>query len=546
MVNSSGVARIRAQLVTAILACSSFHALSFRTENKEHSEGAKECKSETVCVISANQPTAHSAGLPGLFEGCLRADPTTSVVALALQDFPGGEMPHYVKHLEGLDKSARFKLRHNLVLSGATGDGHFCYSHFAGGVLAGVAAGAGLGFKVGLLAHIAGPIIGFSVKALTTVSGAIVGGVAAHFASSAVGMNCGGVAVAVYSLRKVGVDFGVDAEDVLRTLNVETTATTKKGTVAARFTINGQQLVIVSTHGSEGVRGKKRKKGCDVADAEAIEREQKRVNTFVQSLQMINELRHSEVLEGGAAGVVWAGDFNSRSVYPSGPYAGCPIWPAGDDPAADLDSLKQGRSVLGSDDSGRLVTFASVLEGQHLTEADNLVCPTYSKALKSDELDENGWKQFQCRENEQAPMMHYRPDKPPSWVDRIFHSEEHEWLQCGPLHRISHESDHDAVLLTCRVDAGSSCSESATSMDELAEEHNARCCCTNIDDCHILRGDDLVRSWAPHRWFSGKSFCPGGSSALHHYQSFGLDEMPEACLDTLDGITDVDAGDVQN
>jgi len=370
--------------------------------------------------------------------------------------------------------------------------------------------------------------VGFSVKTLTTVVGAAVGAGAAHFASSAVGANCGGVGVVIYSLRKARIDFDAKGQDVIRTASTGTTATTRKGTVAGRFTVNGRQLVIASTHGAEGVRAKKRGTACpeEVKEKElALER--KRVEDFQTGLQLINELRQSAALE---AAVLWGGDFNPRSVEPVGPRAGCPIWPGGLDPDADLENLQQGRWVLGS--SEKLVTFASLLAGEDIEEVAGLQCPTYKKEKQTQEEDSTGAetpKQFRCLED--GTWMHYKVSHPPSWPDRIFQSVGQPWLKCGEVSRVAHISDHDALVSTCTVTPAENAAECGEVKEEL-EEKNARCCCSSEKDCRLLKDEELGASWKPWQW--REKVCPSG---LHMYtRFFEPDKFPEPCADALDGI----------
>eukprot|EP00929_Paragymnodinium_shiwhaense_P068352 TRINITY_DN3434_c1_g2_i1.p1 TRINITY_DN3434_c1_g2~~TRINITY_DN3434_c1_g2_i1.p1 ORF type:complete len:606 (+),score=97.74 TRINITY_DN3434_c1_g2_i1:76-1818(+) len=505
--------------------------------------GNKNCKTEVVCIVTSNQPFSHKGKdldpLPALMEECLQKDPAVSIVAFAFQDYQGNKFPHYVKKLPSLQKGTRFKLRHKIALSGDQGEGHFCYSYFAGGMTAGAAAGGAIGFKLGLMAHIAGPIVGFTVKTLTTVVGAIGGAAAAHFASKAFGANCGGVVVGMYSLRKVGVEFDMEAKDVIRTYQSERTATTKKGTIVVRFGINGRQLVVASTHGTQGVRGKDKGKACDPAGqkyAKGVENEKSRVEDFTESLKLINELRRTdEITKDDTAGVLWGGDFNPRSVQTTGPNAGCPIWPAEDkDDEENLKMLSTGKDVIGDG-----VTFSEVLDGQALNEAPGLQCPTYKKEKPKtrNKMDANDKteRQFTCQD-ETGPLMYYKASHPPSWTDRIFYSTDADWLTCSDTHRIPHNDDHDAVAVVCTVMPGQECDASRMSQEERAEEHDARCCCTNADDCHLLRQDKLKRSWNPRKWLKGAAFCPGGDTKLHHWMKFGMLEMPERCVDELEGI----------
>eukprot|EP00929_Paragymnodinium_shiwhaense_P068344 TRINITY_DN3434_c0_g1_i2.p1 TRINITY_DN3434_c0_g1~~TRINITY_DN3434_c0_g1_i2.p1 ORF type:complete len:145 (+),score=19.08 TRINITY_DN3434_c0_g1_i2:345-779(+) len=136
--------------------------------------------------------------------------------------------------------------------------------------------------------------------------------------------------------------------------------------------------------------------------------------------------------------------------------------------------------------------------------------------------------------------MYYKASHPPSWTDRIFHSTDAQWLKCSDTHRIAHKEDHDAVAVVCTVLPGQSCDRSKMSQEERAEELNARCCCatSSADSCHLLQEAELKRSWNPAKWHKGKAFCPGGDTHLHHYRAKGFEEMPEKCVDQLEGIDD--------
>lgn len=482
----------------------------------------------TICVVSTNAPFVHEGSIPELMQGCLDANNQTSIVLLAMQDYGGEELPHYIKNFKGIDASQRFKLRHTVALPGSeAGKGNFCYSRFAGGLAAGAAAGGLLGFKVGLIAHLGGPVIGFGVKTITTTVGAIAGGVAAQLASSQLGMNCGGVAVAVYSLRKVTVDFRSSDPFVAAGEATGTTATTKKGSVAMRVGINGRQLVVASTHGAEGLRVKDEKVSCPLSEAslpeeqekfqKGLKNERQRVADFKTGLRLINTLRNNSAAvqatgddnQAWNAAVIWGGDFNPRSVEMDGPARGCPMWPG------DLHKLQQSRDVLGSDEQGDLVTFSVLLENESLKEAADLVCPTYKKAAPEK-------ANFSCTENGQT--FHYKASHPPSWTDRIFHSDE-SWLRCDSLKRVVHKEDHDAVLLTCVVSPGSDCGAGS---EEEAEEQHSRCCCEDDGSCKVLDMEELARSWSPLRW--REAVCP---SPMHSWTRF-YEAMPDGCIDMLD------------
>jgi len=373
-------------------------------------------------------------------------------------------------------------------------------------------------------------VVGFTVKALTTVVGAVGGAAAAHAASGALGASCGGVAVVVYSLRKVEVEFDSKDPQALRTMGTGLTATTRKGTVAVRIGMNGHSLVLASTHGTEGVRAKERSAQCPAGSDEAeggLAEERRRVEDFRTALGLIGELR------GGGAGVLWGGDFNPRTVEPSGPRAGCPVWPRGAAFAVeDLARLESGRDILGSE-AGSLVTFSSLLEGSGLSEARGLRCPTYKKQKEKPSTDPDK-AQFQCAED--GHTMHYKASHPPSWTDRVFHSAAvTPWLQCGKLHRSVHVADHDGVLVTCRVQPGESCGGQKANVEEEEEEY-ARCCCQGAKgECRLMGEDELRTNWKPWKW--GKKVCPGGRGKWHYWKKYHA-HMPETCMDELEGVVD--------
>lgn len=420
------------------------------------------CKESAICIASANKELDHDATFRELFEGCLQANPSTEVVALALQDFPGGEIPKYISDLPGLDDN-RFKLRHQFMLTDKVGEGHFCYGKFAGGAWATAVLGTVAGAKVGVwwkgVGAIPGAIVGF-------FGGAIMG----HFGSSALGANCGGVSLIVYSLKKVKVSFDVqdgntfltqaanDSDDLSDDAEEDQTATTMKGTVAALFGVNGRSLVFASTHGTEGVRGKSQGTACPLAptaNLDALEKEvglraleQKRVRQFRRGLGRITALRQAT-----DAGVLWAGDFNPRTADHA---TGCPLWPRrGEEATAGLDRLQGGRDILGEDPAapGSLATFSGELAGTGLAEIQGLSCPTYKKmkAKKAKEAVAKGDSAaiFSCLEGSEE--MFYKPSHPPSWPDRIIGSVDVPWLKCGDSHRVAHKSDHDAILVACVV-----------------------------------------------------------------------------------------------
>lgn len=503
--------------LTALCFCLASSIREVRTE-----AGISPCEGDrTICVVSTNQPFAHEGGIPELMQRCIDSNKETSIVLLAMQDYGGENLPHYIKNFKGIDREHRFKLRHTVALPGSEeGKGNFCYSQFAGGVVAGAAAGGALGFKVGLLAHLGGPIVGCSVKAATTIIGAVAGGVVAKLASSTLGVNCGGVAVAVYSLRKVPVDFKMTDPYSAAAEVTATTSTTKKGSVAMRVSINGQKLVLASTHGNEGLRVKKEQDSCPLSAAslaeeqekfaKGIKNEIKRVEDFKLGLRLIQTLRQNQ-----NAAVIWGGDFNPRSVHIEGSAKGCPVFPGGST-EGDLEDLQRSRDVLGSNEDGNLVTFSELIKEERLKEAAGLVCPTYKKAAPKK-------TNFSCTEDGQT--FHYKASHPPSWTDRIFHSDE-AWLSCDSLKRVAHKEDHDAVLLTCVVSPGPDCSSDNKEEDE---EEQSRCCCdAQGGKCQVFQQAGLDRSWNPLQW--NKAVCPGG---LHRWSRYHQ-EMPASCIDMLD------------
>lgn len=411
------------------------------------------CQKETLCVVSANKLLDHDKTYMEAFKACMEASKDTSVVALALQDQTHADVPKYVKNVPGLEEGARFKLRHQVMLSHDVGEGRVCYFKFDGGVWATAVAGGVLGAKVGVFFKGVGAIPG-------TLLGFLGGAFAGKMAKKSLGVSCGGVSVAIYSLRKVDVGFDIndpklfssEGTGVNEEEELDRSWTTIKGTVAATFAINERQVVVASTHAAEGIRGKKKGSKCPAVgtesvsekDAELIEQERKRVRQFRSGLGKIQKLR--EMAEGAA--VVWAGDFNPRTADPA---TGCPLWPdPSEDPAAGLERLRAGRDVLGEDpkEPGKLASFTGLLKGTDIQEIEGLACPTYKK-----DKDNGKGDMFRCSES--GLDMYYKASHPASWPDRIFGSAREDskqpWLQCGRLHRVAHASDHDAVLVACDI-----------------------------------------------------------------------------------------------
>lgn len=351
----------------------------------------------------------------------------------------------------------------------------------------------------------------------------------------------------IYSLRKIGVSFDIKKPNLVRMYKSHSTATTKKGSVAATFGINGRQIVIASTHGTEGVRGKKRGSECPGSQQdndESLKKEDQRVKDFENGLAIIQTLCNGTTIDSKESAVLWGGDFNPRGVETEGEKTGCAIFPEGTDVEADLASLLASRDILGSrqTDPQRLVTFKDVLDSTnlHLQEAEGLRCPTYKKTFQKEENTmpkegEQQFKQFKCLEN--GSWMYYKVSHTPSWPDRIFHSYSRPWLECGDAHRVTHHSDHDAVLLTCVVKADETDSCPSHIQDEL-DELGARCCCKSTEDCKLLSQASLATSKQP--WKLLAKVCP---APYHNYKRFFDDKFPVACADDLNAyVTGISFG----
>ncbi|CAJ1370353.1 unnamed protein product [Effrenium voratum] len=353
-----------------------------------------------------------------MLTACLTADSATSVVIMALQDWQG-MIPLRTEDLPGGD----FKLRHQIALTTDAGEGHFCYSHLAGGFWAGAVMGAAVGGKVGAVGFWGGPLIGGVTSAFGAMAGAFAGGMVAKVVSGKAGANCGGVNLAVYSKRKVAVDIDVNDTDAVRAIRSSTTATTVKGTVAATFGISGRSLVMASTHGTEGVRGKKKAEPCQAAVAHPAERQ--RVLDFETALRSVNELRKNV----SKAAVLWGGDFNPRTVQPLGSQAGCPVWPNSGDPEEDLANLRAGQDILGVGTAGELVTFRQLLHDQSLSEVQGLKCPTYKKISAEDVKPD---KRTFGAKSTAAGCTTSHHIRPPGWIESFaaptlhgFNAEKH-------------------------------------------------------------------------------------------------------------------------
>jgi hypothetical protein len=447
------------------------------------------CETQSICFASSNRPLELAATPEESFKQfalkCLEVNPDTDVLALSFQDFPGGEIPKYLRGLPVRAGGERFKLRHQFVMQ-KDGVGKACYTKFDGGMVMGGLAGAGLGAKIGAVAT-------FKLAGLGAIPGAIIGGLSGMAIGSRVatasGIQCGGSAVIIYSLKKIEVLFEGDDNFATTVAMPKTlkdrffeagdhiTATTHKGSMAANFNINGRNVVIASTHGTEGVRGKKLGSPCGAGvptDSEkhaksyekAVRLEQLRVNDFRTARDMINTLRdvHPE-----PSAALWGGDFNHRSVDPLTGCARHPQAPDGSgfqgaleqDEEAALAWLEEGRDVLGDNpDAPGLTTFSDELTGTDFVEAlkneggrPSAGCPTYKKGEQkiAEGLEQS--EQFSCMED--GHINFYKVGWPPSWTDRIYFTSGLDWLQCSPLQKLVREDDHDSVLVNCVISSPS-------------------------------------------------------------------------------------------
>lgn len=260
----------------------------------------------------------------------------------------------------------------------------------------------------------------------------------------------------------------------------------------------------------------------------ALKKENNRVKDFEKGLGIINELCNKTNTDDKETGVLWGGDFNPRSVETNGQKIGCAMFPTGSF-EADLASFQASRDILGSraTDANDLVKFTDVLAstGLDLREAEGLKCPTYKKGKQkvADEGAEHS-QQFQCFED--GSWMYYKVSHSPSWTDRIFHSSSKPWLECENAHRVTHLSDHDAVLLTCvvKTDRTDLCSGVEGNVDQLG----ARCCCKSAEDCVLKFKEDLATSKNPFKLL-GK-VCP---DPYHNFKRFHSRKLPEACAAAL-------------
>lgn len=439
----------------------------------------------SICMVSANQAQTHDKDLGELFQHCLANAASTKIVAPALQDFYG-KLPKYatagvVPALQGTGK--KFKLRHVAMLGKEDGGGH-CIAHHAGGALGFAASGAILGLIAG--AANSGAIPGPTGTVVSVILGSTLGGIVGYLSNPGkpLPMRCGGVSLAVYSLGDIEVaadeefvfSSQKEAPDAQDEHDGGATWTTRKGTVASRFIIFGKHFVFASTHATEGVRsgGKDPDAYCDiVVDTQAfkkgIKKERKRMEDFRGALRVISNLRTLNKATDESAAVLWGGDFNARSVDARG----YPIFPrlarvpSVDEPHEDVEKmdserelakLREAKDFIGADPSGPdgwrtpLALFSKESAAGDLVEAEGLKCPTYRKEKQPTSEE----AVFSCEED--GRLLTYSPKRPPSWTDRIFHSRTGPdtpipWLQCGPTHRVLHDSDHDGVLVVCSVES---------------------------------------------------------------------------------------------
>ncbi|CAK0796797.1 unnamed protein product [Prorocentrum cordatum] len=294
--------------------------------------------------------------------------------------------------------------------------------------------------------------------------------------------------------------------------------------------MNGHSLVLASTHGTEGVRAKERSAQCPAGSDEAEgglaeERDAASRTSAPRSGSSASFAGAAQACSGAATSTParWSRVGPGRAA-PCGRGA----------PPSPLRTSHAWRAAVTSRRrAGSLVTFSSLLEGSGLSEARGLRCPTYKKQKEKPSTDPDK-AQFQCAED--GHTMHYKASHPPSWTDRVFHSAAvTPWLQCGKLHRSVHVADHDAVLVTCRVQPGESCGGQKANVEEEEEEY-ARCCCQGAKgECRLMGEDELRTNWKPWKW--GKKVCPGGRGKWHYWKKYHA-HMPETCLDELEGVVD--------
>lgn len=478
------------------------HSERPRGSNSKH-VNSSDCEAWPICFVTSNQPQQHGVTgeqvLGALFEGCMSANNSTRAVILSLQDLQLEALPDVVKV-----GSLAFTLERKHVYGPNIGTGHLCLSRLADGG----AIGSVLGALVVLLAvlnlkNLSGKgVFPITVKVVAAFAGAALMGIVGHLISESLGMNCGGLALTVYTRdMSDGSTILLPEEPGTRGVVVPAgllSATNYKGTVVALLNFKGRSLLIASTHAHEGVRGKHHGSSCS-REGDATggkEHEHQRVREFRAALKSISSLRQdAELLNSGdPPAVMWGGDFNPRSVHPD---SGCPIWPpevAGvkdghkqqTDANASLSLLSQGREFIGEDPditNFTLATFRTEVRDEDLQEVPGLLCPTYKKISAPSSADTKSIEDhFQCFE-EGHGWMHYKPSHPPSWTDRIFvsrlaitsdkDSRKSEkiadvsappaWLRCGPARRIAHDSDHDAVFVLCTIAPSSDTQQSCTS-----------------------------------------------------------------------------------
>lgn len=418
------------------------------------------CMFQKLCIATSNQPQSHnpeSNKFQDLFEACVRADPGVETVALALQDFSGLRVPMDVQ-VPGMVAGTHFQFRHELRLDARSGAGHLCYSRMAGGGLVGALMGGALG---ALVVATAGHSLGLQLLGMGF--GAVFGGFRGHDIASAIGVNCGCPAALLYELSADYTQPETRKAETIRILKSGETATTRKGTVAMRLSINGREIVLASTHGVEGIRGKHQEAPCSgEAPTGELQAERKRVQGFRDALDALDELRATNV-SGGVrafeAAVLWGGDFNPRTADPQ---TGCPIWPErflrGTNEKTlqtALENLTRGRDVLGEDPSrpNVITSFSYELAERRYREVAAVKCPTYKKIPNFGEGDELApefeTKMFQCDEGDKR--LFYKSTHPPSWTDRIFTSSDRRWLDCAGAQRVTHDRDHDALVVVCSI-----------------------------------------------------------------------------------------------
>eukprot|EP00928_Gymnodinium_smaydae_P033524 TRINITY_DN23997_c0_g1_i1.p1 TRINITY_DN23997_c0_g1~~TRINITY_DN23997_c0_g1_i1.p1 ORF type:complete len:452 (+),score=52.61 TRINITY_DN23997_c0_g1_i1:63-1418(+) len=414
--------------------------------------GISSCLRQHLCVISANRATNQE--FDKLIGACLKDDPKTNIVALGLQDYRDSvhRLPVRVQpEVDGKNGSI-FKLREYMFLANGTGAGEVC----KGSLLSNKAAASAGAAQGALLGMVGGP--------KGAALGGLFGGVAGYYggkrAKKAMKIGCGGVSILVYTLRHEELSLAVtghvadvpERSDTTKAWNMSSaTMTTLKGTVVMNLMVNDRSIIIASTHAPEGVRGKHRGKPRQNYE-KMLALEHQRVMYFRRSLRVIQKVADN-ALET-SSGIIWAGDFNSRSVDPRTGMADF----GDDDGDGDAYSrLLRNRDYLGAkpeDSEQTTFTQEIALSGLPLEETrfpDGEDCPTYNKAKRT--TDKDGHVQFMCKSQLHGDM-YYRFDRPPSWVDRIFTNHEAvEWMKpAGGLKRISRDEDHDVVYAQFLID----------------------------------------------------------------------------------------------